>query len=133
MAVRIEIARTASEIEEVRRLFEEYWNSFGFTPCFQNFAGELAALPGEYVAPDGALALAKVDGASAGCVALRRIGETRCEFKRLYVRPAFRGCGVGRALLDWVIGRARQTGYRERISGSSISLVMTISAMHHHP
>jgi len=111
--MRIVMAQTAAEIEEVRRMFEEYWNSFGFTPCFQDFAGELARLPGDYVPPGGALALATVDGEPAGCAALRRIDGMRCEAKRLYVRPAFRGHGIGRALLDWVIAQARAAGYRE--------------------
>ena len=105
--------RTAAEIEEVRRLFEEYWSSFGFTPCFQNFGAELAALPGEYVPPGGMLALARIDGQAAGCIALRRVDEARGEMKRLYVRPAFRSTGAGRALLEWLIARAREAGYRE--------------------
>jgi GNAT superfamily N-acetyltransferase len=108
-------ARKAAEIEEVRRLFEEYWNSFGFTPCFQNFSAELAALPGDYTPPGGALALALEGGQSAGCAALRRIDEARCEAKRLFVRPAFRGRGLGLVLLDWVVARARAAGYREML------------------
>jgi len=107
------VAQSAAEMEAVRRLFEEYWNSFGFAPCFQNFAAELATLPGDYAPPGGVLALATVAGEPAGCAALRRIDETRCEAKRLYVRPAFRGAGIGRALLDWVIAEARNAGYRE--------------------
>ena len=51
---------SAVQLEQVRCLFEEYWNSFGFTPCFQNFAGELAGLPGDYAPPGGVLALAKI-------------------------------------------------------------------------
>jgi len=55
-------AETREQIEEVRQLFEEYWNAFLFTPCFQNFGDEVAHLPGAYAAPDGRLALAMVDG-----------------------------------------------------------------------
>jgi carbonic anhydrase len=114
-AVEIVTVQTAAQLEGVRRLFEEYWSSFGFTPCFQNFSDELANLPGDYVPPSGALALAFVDYQSAGCAALHRIDATRCEAKRLYVRPAFRGRGLGLALLDWVIARARTAGYREML------------------
>jgi GNAT superfamily N-acetyltransferase len=102
-----------AEIEQVRLLFQEYWDSFDFTPCFQNFSAELAALPGDYAPPRGALALALVDGRPAGCAALRPIDSHRCEAKRLYVRPAFRAHGLGKALLDWVIAEARARGYRE--------------------
>jgi len=103
-------------VGQVRELFEEYWKSFGFTPCFQNFAAEVAGLPGRYEPPGGRLALALIGGVSAGCVALRPIDRERCEAKRLYVRPPFRGSGVGRALLEWVIAEARSAGYRELLA-----------------
>src|ERR1700689_4364310 len=99
----------------VRQLFEEYWQSFGFTPCFQNFAAEAAGLPGYYAPPAGRLALAIHGGEPAGCIALRPVDQWRAEAKRLYVRPAFRGQGTGLALLQWVIGEARAAGYREMV------------------
>ncbi|HJZ99625.1 MAG TPA: GNAT family N-acetyltransferase [Candidatus Solibacter sp.] len=105
--------QSADELAEVRRLFEEYWNSSGFAPCFQNFGAELANLPGSYVPPAGALALATVEGKSAGCIALRRVDAARGEMKRLYVRPEFRGSGTGLALLKWIVERARAAGYGE--------------------
>ncbi len=108
----------AEDLAHVRLLFEEYWNSFGFTPCFQNFSSELAGLPGAYAPPNGRLALAFADGIPAGCVALRRFDETRAEAKRFYVRPQFRGRGIGRALLDWVIAEARAAGYAELVGDS---------------
>jgi GNAT superfamily N-acetyltransferase len=102
-------------LAQVRALFEEYWSSFGFTPCFQNFAGELAALPGEYVPPGGRLGLALVEGDPAGCAALRRFDRERGEFKRLFVRSPYRGLGVGKQLLAWVIAEARAAGYRQLV------------------
>ena len=113
--MQIVAASGGAQVELVRSLFQEYWTSFGFTPCFQNFGEEVAALPGEYAPPGGRLGLALVDGEPAGCVALRRFDGTRCEAKRLYVRPRFRGQGLGRALLDWVIAQARGAGYREML------------------
>lgn len=103
----------SAALREVRTLMEEYWNSFGFTPCFQNFSEELAGLPGSYAPPHGRLALARLTGEIAGCVALRRLDNLRAEAKRLYVRPVFRGHGLGRALLEWVIAEARAAGYNE--------------------
>jgi len=107
------------DLVQVRSLFEEYWASFGFTPCFQNFGQELLNLPGQYAPPGGGLALAWSSQAAgltaAGCIAFRRIDDLRCEAKRLYVRPRFRGCGTGRALLAWVIAAARAAGYREML------------------
>jgi putative acetyltransferase len=106
-------ALDTAQVELVRSLLQEYWTSFGFTPCFQNFGEEVAALPGEYAPPGGRLGLALIDDEPAGCAALRRFDGTRCEAKRLYVRPKFRGRGLGRALLDWVIAEARGAGYSE--------------------
>ncbi|HXA49949.1 MAG TPA: GNAT family N-acetyltransferase [Candidatus Acidoferrum sp.] len=114
--MRVIEACTEGEVAKARELFEEYWNSFGFTPCFQGFAEEVASLPGKYAAPGGTLGLLLMEGEVAGCVALRRFDETRGEFKRLYVRPAYRGMGLGRVLLDWVIGRARELGYRKLVA-----------------
>lgn len=105
-------ARSPGEIEAVRALFEEYWLSFGFSPCFQGFAEEVAGLPGAY----SPLGLLLAEGEPAGCVALRALDAGRAEFKRLYVRPAYRGMRLGNLLLDWVIGRARAAGYRELVA-----------------
>jgi len=106
---------TAEQLAQVRALLEEYWQSFGFTPCFQNFSGELAALPGDYVPPGGRLALALVDGQPAGCAALRRLDAERCEFKRLFVRNQFRGMRLGRELLAWIVAEAKAAGYRQLV------------------
>ena len=104
-------AVTSHHIEQVRVLFAEYWKSFGFTPCFQGFGGELAALPGDYAR----IRLAVESGEPAGCVAIRRLDGDRAEFKRLYVRPKFRGTGLGRQLLTEVIATAREWGCRELV------------------
>jgi GNAT superfamily N-acetyltransferase len=106
-------ATTPEHLAGVRELFQEYWGSFGFTPCFQNFADEVARLPGYYAPPAGRLALAFSSGKAVGCVALRRFDATRAEAKRLYVRPGFRGQRIGLALLEWAIGEARAAGYQE--------------------
>jgi len=106
---------TEEQLAQVRALFEEYWRAFGFTPCFQNFSGELAALPGDYVPPGGRLWLALEDGQPAGCAALRRLDGERCEFKRLFVRSPFRGLGLGRQLLARVIVEAKAAGYRQLV------------------
>ncbi len=105
--------RNSDELAEAKALFEEYWNSFGFTPCFQNFGAELESLPGKYAPPEGRLALLYIDGRPAGCAAFRRWDGERCEAKRLYIRPEFRGRGAGRTLLRWLLAEASAAGYRE--------------------
>lgn len=126
-----EIAAAASseDLRAVEALFEEYWHSFGFTPCFQNFGQELATLPGRYAPPGGRLGLARAGGEPAGCVAFRPFDATRCEAKRLFVRPEFRGRGVGKALLEWVIAEARAAGYAE-IAGDTLPVMERALAMY---
>jgi ribosomal protein S18 acetylase RimI-like enzyme len=95
----------------VRALFLEYASSLDFDLCFQNFDHELESLPGEYASPRGMILLAEVDEVIAGCVAARPIEDDRCEMKRLYVKPEFRGRGVGRALARAVLDAACAAGY----------------------
>jgi GNAT superfamily N-acetyltransferase len=111
----------------VRQLLEEYWQSFGFTPCFQNFSTELTGLPGAYAPPDGRLALAWIEEEPAGCIALRRMDARRAEAKRLYVRPEYRGLGLGRALMAWVIAEARAAGYSELVGDTMPEMNSAIS------
>jgi putative acetyltransferase len=100
------------QIAQARELFIEYGQSLGFSLCFQNFDKELAELPGDFAPPEGRLLLAEWDGQLAACVALHKLHPGICEMKRLYLRPQFRGQGLGRALAERIIVVARQIGYQ---------------------
>lgn len=106
---------SAQDWEDVRLLMQEYAQGLGVDLCFQDFARELAQLPGAYAAPRGTLRLARVDGEAAGCCGLRPIDTVdyanACEMKRLYVRPQFRGLGLGRQLAEEIMEAARLAGY----------------------
>lgn len=105
----------AGSVEPAREILREYAASLAIDLCFQNFDAELAALPGEYAAPSGQLLLAFVDGALAGCGGLRALPDAdhanACEMKRLFVRPAFRRCGLGRLMAEALLDEARRAGY----------------------
>jgi len=104
-------ASLPEHIEQTRALFLEYAASLGFSLCFQSFDEELKSLPGAYAAPSGRLLIAQCEQQAAGCVALRKLEDNICEMKRLYVRPAYRGHGLGRILVERVIAEARAIGY----------------------
>lgn len=105
------MVESIEHLRVIGELFNEYAGSLGFSLSFQDFDQELRSLPGKYAPPEGRLLLAEVDGLGAGCVALRKIGCGVCEMKRLFVRPEFRGRGLGEALVREVIGQARGIGY----------------------
>jgi ribosomal protein S18 acetylase RimI-like enzyme len=108
-------ARSPVGVAEAAALFREYADALGVDLGFQGFAEELATLPGKYAPPPGELLLARAaDGSALGCIALRPLDEDGvCEMKRLYVRPAARGLGVGAALVAAILAAAEARGYRE--------------------
>lgn len=105
-----------------RELFVEYVSSLGIDLSFQCFDDEVESLPGAYVPPSGSILLAEFEGQLAGCVAMRPLAGGACEMKRLYVRAAFRGKGVARALAEAIVEAARARGY-------SCMLLDTIASM----
>ncbi len=114
-AIEIRLAETPADMAALRDLFSEYQTDIGIDLCFQGFSEELASLPGDYAPPGGALLLATVDGQPAGCCALRPLLNTdhldACEMKRLFVRRAFRGFGLGRLLVERIMTLGHLAGY----------------------
>ncbi|MDJ0956415.1 MAG: GNAT family N-acetyltransferase [Arenicellales bacterium] len=98
-------------LPEIKALFREYETFLGVDLCFQGFEEELAELPGKYKPPRGALLVAFVNSQVAGCVALRPLDNGHCEMKRLFVRPDYRGLGLGRQLAHRIIEVSRDIGY----------------------
>ncbi len=111
----IDQVESKDDIDIVRKLMLEYQTRLGVDLCFQGFDAELKGLPGDYAPPGGRLLLASINGSAIGCVALRAFDGSRCEMKRLFVRPAGRGLGVGRALVTRVMDEARAIGYAEMV------------------
>ena len=109
--MRIVDAHGNEHLPTVRTLFREYADGLGVDLGFQGFERELAELPGDYVPPPGRLLLAFAGDEAAGCVALRPFEPGVCELKRLYVRAAYRGTGLGRRLAEAVVDAGRVAGY----------------------
>src|SRR5580765_4067375 len=108
---RVMPVREANDWLEARRLVEEYARSLKVDLCFQEYDKEIGDLPHHYGPPGGAFFLAVRDDETVGCIAVRRFADDACEMKRLFVRPAGRGLGLGRTLAETAIAEARRLGY----------------------
>jgi GNAT superfamily N-acetyltransferase len=105
-------ATLPEDLPVIKDLFLEYADSLSFELDFQDFREELATLPGKYAPPSGSILVAKENGETVGCVAVRPLGSEVCEMKRLYVKPAHRGKRLGRDLALAIIEEAKRLGYK---------------------
>lgn len=113
--ISIRRARFPEDAEVVRALFTEYAEELGFSLCFQGFDDELAQLPGAYAEPSGTVLLLTESGNAVGCGAVRPLGDGKCEMKRLFVKPEFRGAGRGRRLATALLEFARAANYTSMV------------------
>jgi putative acetyltransferase len=109
--IEIKPAHFPDELERVVAILREYVSSPSVSLDFQDYELEFASLPGKYAAPEGRLLLVWKAGEVVGCVALRKVDQHTCEMKRLNIRPAARGEGLGRLLVESILAEARAAGY----------------------
>jgi len=115
MDIKYIFAESEEHLLIIKKLFTEYASRLDFNLDFQNFEKEVAELPGEYAPPEGRLIIALCDDEAIGCVALRKFANGICEMKRLYVRPPFRGKGIGRELVKIIIHEGKKIGYKKML------------------
>jgi ribosomal protein S18 acetylase RimI-like enzyme len=125
-SVEILEARTESDFETGRMLFEEYAVALQIDLCFQNFSEELEKLPQMYGSPRGCLLIARSHDTVAGCVGVRRLRDRVCEMKRLYVREEFRRRTLGKQLAREIILSATRLGYGRMV----LDTLVTMQAAH---
>jgi len=122
MTIRITEAGWPDDRATVETLFREYVTSLAEDISFQNVDEELGTLPGKYARPGGVVLIARDGADAAGAVAYRMVEPGVAEMKRLYVRPAFRGSGLGRELANELIEDARSRGYRTMLLDTLASM-----------
>jgi GNAT superfamily N-acetyltransferase len=120
---------THPQLPALRELLLEYQRWTGVDLCFQDFEREMQELPGAYAPPDGRLYLAWVGSSLAGCIALRRHDAQSAEMKRLYLRPAHHGQGLGKLMAEHIILDARHIGY-QRILLDTLPIMQNAQAMY---
>lgn len=125
-------ARLISSMAEVERLLRagavevrlEPPDSAAARWCLEQYFAELSArfdvgfdlarsnpaLPEEMMPPAGFLVIAWLDGAPAGCGALKLVDEGTGEVKRMWTAPTARGLGIARRVLRSLEARAREAG-----------------------
>ena len=137
VVARVEIVDGLAHRKEVISLFDEYTRmlvsldpSFRLYLDIQHYEDEVRDLEAKYAPPSGRLYLLLVDGMAAGCIALRRLDDGRCELKRLYVRPQYRGRGYSRLMLDRIVSDARAIGYTLMLLDSLPELGSALSLYH---
>ena len=111
MPLRVYFAEGQSDFDIARLLFLEYAETLEFSLCFQGFNEELENLPGKYALPNGCILLAWDELDCVGCVGLRPLSDSASEMKRLYVKPAYRGTGLGRLLAEKILKFAIESNY----------------------
>ncbi|MDT9597473.1 GNAT family N-acetyltransferase [Sphingosinicella rhizophila] len=116
MPITVRICRSPEDWQAARLLLGEYWAWLDQPPGFQDFETEKATLEGLYSGPAGCFLLASSDCRPVACGAYRRHDAARCEAKRVFVRPAFQGSGLGRIIVERLIGEAREAGYSNMVA-----------------
>ena len=111
MSFRIDFADSVTDFDVARNLFIDYAESLEFSLSFQGFEEELEHLPGKYAAPGGCILLAWDDLDCVGCAGMRPLSDNVCEMKRLYVKPVYRGTGLGRLLAEKIVQLGREKKY----------------------
>ena len=64
-----------------------------------------------YIPPEGIYYILQVENKIAGMGALRKLKPSVGEVKRMYIRPEYRGKGLGKAILEKLLKKGKEFGY----------------------
>jgi len=126
MGIRINYAKSTKDFDKTKILFMEYAESLDFSLSFQNFEDEIECVPGKYQKPDGCIILAWEKLDCIGCVCMRPLNDTSCEIKRLYVKPTFRGRGLGQLMTRKIIRYSKERNYTKILLDTITSMKTAI-------
>jgi len=104
---------TSDEILGAKNLIIEYIQWLDHDLGYQNIDDELNNFPEKYKEPEGAFIIAKDGNAVIGCVGIRKLEDTICEMKRLFVNDRYKGLGIGRKLVEKIIEEAKTKNYKK--------------------
>ena len=113
-------------IQQIKELIIEYAKWLGRNLSFQNIDDELKDPAKKYTSPEGELLVAVEGEDVLGMIAYHKHSDTRCEMKRLYVKPSCRGMKLGEKLIEELIAHARQAGYKEMVLDTIVPLQSAI-------
>jgi enamine deaminase RidA (YjgF/YER057c/UK114 family)/N-acetylglutamate synthase-like GNAT family acetyltransferase len=130
--VKVIHAISPENVAMVKDLLAMYASLKGYEFGGENFEEEMQNLPGDYAAPAGRLLLATYEGEAAGCVALKKLADNKCEVKRLYVPPEYRGNGIGKDLLRHAIEEARRIGYKTIVADTDLNMRIAMVIFDEH-
>lgn len=127
MKFKIKFAETKKDFFNAKQLFKEYSDSLNFSLSFQNIDNELDNIPGKYSKPNGCIILAWDNFTPIGCIGMRPLDELTCEIKRLYLKPNYRGLGLGRLLTKNIIAYSRKREYLKACLDTTSKMKKAIS------
>lgn len=103
---------TANDETAIRELVFGILGAYGLKPSPEDTDADLYDLKGHYFDCGGDFSVMLDRDRIIGTVAIHNSGGGICELRKMYLDPEYHRRGLGRQLLDYSLGRARELGFR---------------------